>query len=157
MPALHARSEADTVAIAAAFAPLLRPGDTVLLEGGLGAGKTSFARGLLRTLAGDPALAVPSPTFALVQPYEAAGTPVLHIDLYRLDKPGEAAELGLEDDTAIRLVEWPDRLPDLAATADWRVALTPGGTPDARRIDIAAPDDLARGVEADRALAKWRR
>lgn len=92
---------------------LLRAGDKIALRGTLGAGKTTLARGILEGLGyrGE----VPSPTFAIVQPYEPPETriPVAHVDLYRIEDPEEIPELGLEDtliDGAM-IVEWPDRLP----------------------------------------------
>jgi len=117
--------DAATAALGTRLAALLRPGDLVLLEGGLGAGKTSLARAIIRALTGDAALEVPSPSFALVQPYEANGRPLLHADLYRLSGPREIEELGLSDrDDAIVLVEWPERAPELAAAAAMRVSLS---------------------------------
>lgn len=124
---------ADDNATAAAghrLAARLRPGDLVTLEGDLGAGKTALARAVIRTLVGDPGLDVPSPSFALVQPYEAAGTPVLHADLYRLGNPREVDELGLFDrPEAIVLVEWPERSPEVlaAATVSVRLDIPAGG------------------------------
>lgn len=141
--AIESATEADTVALAAQLAERLRAGDTVLLRGELGAGKTTFARALLRSLLGDPSLVVPSPTFNLVQPYEGRGRHFLHIDLYRIGDPREADELGLFDDPeAIRLIEWPDRLPGLAA--DFRVTLVQTTAPDRRGIKIDAPRQPAR-------------
>ncbi|WP_210163136.1 tRNA (adenosine(37)-N6)-threonylcarbamoyltransferase complex ATPase subunit type 1 TsaE [Salinarimonas rosea] len=89
----------------------LKPGDVVTLSGGLGAGKTTLARAIVRALAGDPALEVPSPTFTLMQTYEARKAPVVHADFYRLSSSDELVELGWEEATesAIALVEWPDR------------------------------------------------
>lgn len=111
--------DAATAALGARLAGLLRLGDLVALRGDLGAGKTALARAIIRALAGDPTLEVPSPTFALVQPYVAAGAPVLHADLYRLSEPREVDELGLLDDPrAIVLLEWPERAPRLLAVAD---------------------------------------
>ncbi|HTN63977.1 MAG TPA: tRNA (adenosine(37)-N6)-threonylcarbamoyltransferase complex ATPase subunit type 1 TsaE [Devosia sp.] len=116
---------AATDALGAELAASLRPGDLVLLLGDLGAGKTALARAIIRTLAGDPDLDVPSPTFALVQPYEAAAGPILHADLYRLGDPREVDELGLRDNpAAIVLVEWPERAPELFAAATLVVTLT---------------------------------
>ena len=108
-----------TAALGARLAAELKPGDLVLLQGGLGAGKTALARALIRTLVGDPGLDVPSPSFALVQPYEAASGPVLHADLYRLSGPREVDELGLFDRSeAIVLVEWPERAGDELLSRD---------------------------------------
>ena len=119
-----------TAALGARLATALRPGDIVLLEGDLGAGKTALARAVIRTLAGDPGLDVPSPSFALVQPYDTPAGPVLHADLYRLADAAEIEELGLLDDPrAIVLVEWAERAPDLVRAATVRIALVvpPGG------------------------------
>lgn len=105
--------EAATDALAKRLAPLLRPGDTLLLSGSLGAGKTHLARALIRAHLQAPGEPVPSPSFTLVQTYSAPdGTEIWHADLYRLGDPGEVAELGLEDamGSAICLIEWPDRL-----------------------------------------------
>ncbi|MEH6776263.1 MAG: tRNA (adenosine(37)-N6)-threonylcarbamoyltransferase complex ATPase subunit type 1 TsaE [Cereibacter changlensis] len=108
---LSLASEEETARLGAVLATLLRPGDTVLLEGPIGAGKTHLARALIQTRLGH-AEDVPSPTFTLVQTYETPETEIWHADLYRLTHPDEALELGLEAafDTAICLVEWPDRL-----------------------------------------------
>lgn len=122
--------EAATQALGQRLARALRPGDLVLLEGDLGAGKTALARAVIRALAGDPDLDVPSPSFALVQPYDTSVGPVLHADLYRLAAASEIDELGLFDDPdAIVLVEWAARVPDLAARASITITLSvpPGG------------------------------
>lgn len=122
--------DAATEALGAELAAPLRPGDLVILEGDLGAGKTALARAIIRTLAADPALDVPSPTFALVQPYDTPQGPVLHADLYRLGDPREVDELGLLDNPdAIVLVEWAARSPEIVAAATVTVALAipPGG------------------------------
>lgn len=117
--------EAATAALGAELAATLKPGALALLSGGLGAGKTALARAIVRTLVGDPETDVPSPSFALVQPYDANGTPLLHADLYRLHDPHEIDELGLFDrPDAIVLVEWPERAPDLAQLATIAVTLT---------------------------------
>jgi tRNA threonylcarbamoyladenosine biosynthesis protein TsaE len=112
---------AATESLAAAIAAMAQPGDGILLEGPLGAGKTAFARAFLRAAAGDPALEVPSPTFTLVQIYETNIGLVYHYDLWRIDGPAALTELDWEDAIdAIVLVEWPDRLgerkPDNALT-----------------------------------------
>ena len=128
-----------TAALGARLAAQLKPGDLVLLEGGLGAGKTALARAIIRTLTGDPTLDVPSPSFALVQPYEAAGIPLLHADLYRIGSPREMDELGLFDDPrAIVLVEWAERVPELAARAAMTIVLTVPADGKGRLVEIAS-------------------
>lgn len=99
-----------TAALGAGLARMIRQGEAILLEGPLGAGKSSLARGLIRALAG-PDEDVPSPTFTLVQYYETE-PPVAHFDLYRLEGQGEAFEIGLEEalDQGAAVVEWPVRL-----------------------------------------------
>ncbi len=121
---LFLADDAATAQFGAQLAATLKPGDLVLLSGGLGAGKTALARAIIRTLAGDPTLDVPSPSFALVQPYEVNGAPLLHADLYRLRDAREIDELGLFDrDDAIVLVEWPERAPELTDRATISIAI----------------------------------
>lgn len=104
--------EGATLALGARIASILRPGDAIALSGDLGAGKTTLARGILQGLGLESE--APSPTFAIVQPYEPSETriPVWHIDLYRLDDPEEARELGLNEARreVAMLIEWPERL-----------------------------------------------
>lgn len=119
-----------TTAFGATLAAQLWPGDVVSLAGDLGAGKTALARAVIRALAGDPDLEVPSPTFAIIQPYETGRGPVLHADLYRLADASEADELGLLDDPeAIVLVEWAERAPQVldAVTLQVELDIPPGG------------------------------
>ncbi len=134
------------------IAAALQPGDWVTLSGDLGAGKTTFARALIRRLAGDPELAVPSPTFTLMQTYELPRYPVVHADLYRLQGPGELAELGFDDlpQNAVVLLEWPDRAAGLLPPDRLDIAFTlaPARGPEARDVRItgygAFADRLAR-------------
>jgi tRNA threonylcarbamoyl adenosine modification protein YjeE len=122
--ALDLPDEAATAQLAAELAPSLKPGDLVTLSGDLGAGKTTFARALIRHLARDPRLEVSSPTFMLMQLYDTPLFPVVHADLYRVDDVAELAELGWEEaaDGALVLVEWPERA---------------GGALAADRLDVA--------------------
>ena len=117
---------AATEALGARLARLLRPGDAVLLEGPLGAGKTALARALLRALLADPALEVPSPSYTLVQTYDTPIGPVHHFDLWRLDGPDAVLELGWDEARdGVVLVEWPDRLGPLRPDDALVVALRP--------------------------------
>ena len=117
--------EAATVHLGRALAARLRPGDTIGLSGGLGAGKTTLARAIIRALAIDPALEAPSPTFTLVQPYDETAIPVRHFDLYRIRGAGDLAELGFDEgaDADVRLVEWPERAPGMLGPGALAVAL----------------------------------
>ena len=118
-------TEADTAALAARLAEGLGPGDALLLSGPVGAGKSAFARALIRARLGDPEAEVPSPTFTLVQTYGEGDEALWHADLYRLSHPEEVAELGLLAalEECICLIEWPDRLGSLAPTTALRLHL----------------------------------
>jgi hypothetical protein len=142
--------EAATTRLGADLARALKPGDLVALEGDLGAGKSTLARGLIRTLAGDDALDVPSPTFTIVQTYDLT-VPVSHFDLYRLNAPAELDELGLDEALAgIVLVEWPEKAGDRLPTDRIRVSLAESGqgrvakifAPAAAAARIARPLDI---------------
>jgi tRNA threonylcarbamoyl adenosine modification protein YjeE len=107
-------------------AAAVEPGDLITLSGDLGAGKTTFARALIRHLAGDETIEVPSPTFTLMQAYELPRFRLVHADLYRLSGPAELAELGFEDETdnTVTLLEWPDRAAGFLPADRLDVALT---------------------------------
>lgn len=101
-------------------------GWTILLEGELGAGKSTFARAMLRTLGHQGT--VPSPTYTLVEPYVLPTYSFYHIDLYRINSPDELEHLGWSDlQDGLRVIEWPDRAPQLADEADIRVVLRYAG------------------------------
>ena len=128
--------EAATDRLGAALATRLRPRDVVALEGGLGAGKTTLARAILRAAASDPRLVVPSPTFTLVELYDTPRGAFWHFDLYRLEAPEQVFELGWEDARAdgIALVEWAERLGPLLPRERLTVTLATEG--DGRRATI---------------------
>lgn len=135
---IRAETLADTEALAARLAGLALPGDAILLEGPLGAGKSALARAFLRAASGDPALEVPSPTFTLVQSYPLPGGGAAHhFDLYRLQGPAGLHELGWDEAReGIVLVEWPDRLGPLTPPDALHVALAPLEH-DARAITLS--------------------
>jgi tRNA threonylcarbamoyl adenosine modification protein YjeE len=128
-------NETATAHLMADLALLIGPGDVITLSGDLGAGKTAAARAMIRYLAGDDGLEVPSPTFTLVQAYDLPPYPLLHADLYRVDDPAELEEIGLSPlpEATVALVEWPERAPS-ALPAD--------------RIDIALNHRPALGTTA---------
>jgi tRNA threonylcarbamoyladenosine biosynthesis protein TsaE len=136
--------EAATLALARDLAALAGPGDVIALSGDLGAGKTTFARAFINALPPPAAAAtgpedVPSPTFTLLQIYDRAPAPVWHVDLYRLNRPEEAAELGLEDAfaEAITLIEWPERLGALLPLERLDISLLYAEAPNARRAILS--------------------
>ncbi len=117
------KDEAATASLGAALAPLLAAGDVVRLKGDLGAGKSTLARSVIRALTG--AAEAPSPTFTLVEAYEAKDFKLWHFDLYRLDAPNEVWELGLEEalDEGVSLIEWPERIDGLLPSGGLTLAL----------------------------------
>lgn len=132
--------EIATVALAEDLAAILRVGDTLALVGDLGAGKSTLARALLRAVADDAELEVPSPTFTLVQSYDLR-LPLAHLDLYRLSGPEELDEIGFDDLTRERavLIEWPDRAGERLPEDALIVAIEAGATPTARRVRLVGP------------------
>ena len=133
------------------IAAALEPGDLVTLSGDLGAGKTTFARALIRYLADNPDIAVPSPTFTLMQTYELPRFPLVHADLYRLEGPGELAELGFDDlpKGAVVLLEWPDRAAGFLPPDRLDIAFTlaPQQGPEHRNVRITGYGTFAARVE----------
>ena len=130
-----------TTALARKMAPILAPGDVVLLTGPVGAGKTHFARSLIQALLPIPE-DVPSPTFTLVQTYDGPGFEIWHTDLYRLTQPDEVIELGLLDafENAVALVEWPDRLGDLAPSDALSLTFIPQDQLEQRTLRLTWTD-----------------
>ena len=128
-------NETATAQLMADLALLIGPGDVITLSGDLGAGKTAAARAMIRYLAGDDELEVPSPTFTLVQGYDLPSFPLIHADLYRVNDAIELEEIGLSPlpDATVALIEWPERAPS-ALPAD--------------RIDIALSHRPALGSMA---------
>jgi tRNA threonylcarbamoyladenosine biosynthesis protein TsaE len=141
---------AATGALARHLAALARPGDIIALRGDLGLGKTTFARFFVRSLMGED-VEVPSPTFNLVQTYDTpAGATLWHFDLYRLEDPEEAFELGIEEAFAdgISLIEWPERLGDLLPLERLEICLEPGENEDSRRAVIGGGGDWPQRAKA---------
>ena len=128
--------ETHTAALAARIAAVAAPGDIVALKGDLGTGKTAFARAFIRARGNQGE--VPSPTFTLVQLYDAGPTVIWHFDLYRIRAPEEAWELGIEDAfiEGISLIEWPERLGPLLPQRRLELSFAFGDEPGARRIAI---------------------
>lgn len=127
--------ERATDELGSQIAARLRPGDVIALSGPLGVGKTAIARAMIKALGhgGD----IPSPTFAIVQPYEALDPPVWHVDLYRIEDPAELEEIGLDSQgDAVLLVEWPER----AGAGAW---------PEALRLTLEFAQGGARRLTAD--------
>ncbi|WP_269933205.1 tRNA (adenosine(37)-N6)-threonylcarbamoyltransferase complex ATPase subunit type 1 TsaE [Aminobacter sp. HY435] len=132
--------DAATFRLGEDLAMALKAGDVLLLDGDLGAGKTTLARGLIRALASDPLHEVPSPTFTLVQSYETP-VPVHHFDLYRLSSSDELEELGFDEAVAsgIALVEWPERAADAMPATSLRLGLEHEG--EGRRVTLSGQGD----------------
>ena len=127
--------ERATEELGSQIAARLLPGDVIALSGPLGVGKTAIARAIIKALghAGD----IPSPTFAIVQPYEALDRPVWHVDLYRIEDPGELEDIGLDSHgDAVLLVEWPERA-------------GPDAWPEALRLTLDFAQGGARRLTAD--------
>ena len=130
------KDERATLAFGRKLAPLLRAGDVVTLSGALSAGKTTLVRGLLGALGHKGE--VPSPSFAIVQPYEAVNPPVWHVDLYRIENALDLDELGLDDirEDGVLIVEWPGH----AGAHMW---------PEALRLSLEVASDGSRALTAD--------
>lgn len=137
--------QAATERLAVRLAPILRSGDVIALSGELGAGKTCFARALIRSL-GAAGENVPSPTFTLAQMYEARDFDIWHFDLYRLEKPEDSLELGIEEAMtgALCLIEWPGRLGRYLPAGRLDLRLEFGASENARMATLSGGGDWRR-------------
>lgn len=128
---IESYSEKNTITAATDLAKQIKNGDILLFEGPLGAGKSVFARALIRALCANPDLEVPSPTFTLVQYYDSNKGPLYHFDLYRIEDTEEIFEIGWEEalSDGILLIEWPNRLnflrDNLPSDRVWEIEITP--------------------------------
>lgn len=138
---LHSGSPEDTFEIARLLGLALIPGDVVALTGDLGAGKTRFCKGIGAALGISPDRVV-SPTFTIITEHEG-NPPLVHVDVYRFDTPGEAAGIGLDEtlsgNEGVCVVEWAEKLGDLLPTDCIRVTFTISGD-DSREIEVSVPD-----------------
>jgi len=150
------RSPAEMEALAAELALFAQAGTAILLEGGLGAGKSTFARAFIRALASPgAAFDIPSPTFTLIQTYDETRIPVAHADLYRLASAAELDELGLEDlmSSHILLVEWPERLAIEAPAGSLRVTI--GGHGTTRNVRLEGEGAWSRALRRNEAILQF--
>ncbi len=142
IPPANLVSPEQTAAFACTLAPLLEAGDTLLLAGEIGAGKTHFCRALIQARLQAAGLMedVPSPTYTLVQTYSDRKAEIWHVDLYRISDPAEIEELGLMNafDEAICLVEWPERLGPLIPPDALRLDMKQGDGPQTRIVSFAS-------------------
>jgi N-acetylmuramate 1-kinase len=148
---LFLADEADTIRLGEDLARAVRPGDLICLSGDLGAGKSTFARALIRAIADDDDLEVPSPTFTLVQTY-ALRVPVAHFDLYRIADGSELDELGLDDalSDGVCLVEWPEQAEGLLP--ERRVTLTLHHSGEGREAEFSGDADLMSRIQRSLAI-----
>lgn len=149
---MQTNSAEETQAVAARLANLLRPGDLLTLSGDLGAGKTTFTRGLVTAL-GIPAQAVTSPTFTLLHEYRGGRFPVYHADAYRLTQASDAEEIGLIEviDTGegVAVIEWAERIIAALPTERLEIALEDTGD-DSRTISLTG-----RGERWANLVSEW--
>ena len=147
-------SEVDLGKLAAWLSLILTKGDVLLLEGELGAGKTTLARALIRHLSSAAILEIPSPTFSLVQKYDTARATVCHFDLYRLTAADEAHELGLDDAIAegVSIIEWPERLNAPPTASYLKIVLEEAANDEDRNLTLIGIEDWAARLDR---LQKW--
>lgn len=150
-------TEGDVSRLAQEVAFLVQPGDTLALEGDLGAGKSTFARALIRAIAGDTSLEIPSPTFTLVQSYETPRFEIVHFDLYRLSDPSEIDELGLDAalSRGIAIIEWPSRGNGRIPADRLTLRFDETSAIDRRNVNLEAGTDLAVRLDRFTAIRKF--
>lgn len=135
-------AEEELARLAHILAPLLKAGDVIGLKGPLGAGKSVFARSLVKTLMGQEKLDVPSPTYTLVHPYQppAPSPEILHIDLYRVENQNELRELGLDDaSNAVLVIEWPEKMGKQFISEALLIEISRGKTRKHRNVVFKGP------------------
>src|SRR3979411_887759 len=150
-------NETATAHWMADLALLIGPGDVVTLSGDLGAGKTAAARALIRYLASDDALEVPSPTFTLAHTAHLPPLPLVHADLYRVSDPSELEEIGLSPlpEATVVLIEWPERAPEALPKDRIDIALRPALVSTARAADVTGYGKAAAQVARLKALRQF--
>jgi N-acetylmuramate 1-kinase len=141
--------EASLVALAERVALVLRVGDVVTLSGDLGAGKTTFARALIRILLTDQAAEVPSPTFALAQGYNCSRFPIAHFDFYRLGRPEDIEEIGFSDAVhhGVAIVEWPSKAAGALPAHRLELTFTETSDPNTRNVGIKGTGPIAARLD----------
>jgi N-acetylmuramate 1-kinase len=153
---IEVADETATAAFATDLASMLKNGDTVTLAGDLGAGKTTFARALIRALLDDPTVEAPSPTFTLMQIYEDGSTRIVHADFYRIGSAAELSALGWEEaaEDAVVLAEWAERAPEILPPdrLDVRLSFSDADDRDARRLTISGYGAFAARLKSFKAL-----
>jgi tRNA threonylcarbamoyl adenosine modification protein YjeE len=152
-------NETATANLMADLVLLIGPGDVITLSGDLGAGKTAAARAMIRYLADDDALEVPSPTFTLAQIYDLPPFPLVHADLYRINDPAELEEIGLSPlpEGTVALIEWPERAPSALPQDRIDIALShrPALGSTARAAEITGYGKAAAQVARLKALRQF--
>ena len=149
--------EMATAHLMADLALLISPGDVITLSGDLGAGKTAAARAMIRYLASDDALEVPSPTFTLAQAYDLPPFPLVHADLYRISDPSELEEIGLSPlpEATVVLIEWPERAPTALPKDRIDIALRPALVSTARAAEVTGYGKAAAQVARLKTLRQF--
>ena len=139
----HALNQDQLCQLATQMAPQLCAGDTILLNGQIGAGKSVFARQLISTLCPDE-IEIPSPTFTLIQTYDAPGFALHHCDLYRLSAPEHCHELGLQEafENDVCVIEWPEIMGPMTPC-------------EAVHISFTVSDDTRRDIDIQSENARW--